>query len=347
MTVVLPALAVVVTVLIVTGFATRFRLPAPLLLTVVGVGASFLPFVPDIHLDPELVLVGILPPLLYAAAIRSSLIDFRDNRVAIGFLSVGLVIVTALGVGLVAWWLLPIPFAAAFALGAVVAPPDAVAATAIGRRIGLPRRLVTLLEGESLLNDATALVCLSTAAAAITGTVTVWGVGGSFLLSAAGGLAVGIVVAFVINWVHRRFTDAVTNTALSLITPFLAFLPAQAIHGSGVLAVVVAGLLIAHSAPRVQTAASRLGERTNWSAIQFLLENGVFLIIGLQMRTILGAVSSSQLPWATTLVAAGGVLLAVIVLRPLWVFPARFLMRQTALAVAGAVSGTGSVFGSG
>ena len=144
MDVAITALALVATVTAVAGLARRFNLSAPLLLTLVGLVASFLPFVPEVHLSSEVVLVGLLPPLLYAAAIRSSLVDFKENRRSIGFLSVGLVIFTALGVGLVTWWLLPVPFAAAFALGAVVAPPDAVAATAIARRIGLPRRVVTV-----------------------------------------------------------------------------------------------------------------------------------------------------------------------------------------------------------
>ena len=189
MDVAITALALVATVTAVAGLARRFNLSAPLLLTLVGLVASFLPFVPEVHLSSEVVLVGLLPPLLYAAAIRSSLVDFKENRRPIGFLSVGLVIFTALGVGLVTWWLLPVPFAAAFALGAVVAPPDAVAATAIARRIGLPRRVVTLLEGESLVNDATALVCLRTATVALAvGYVSAAGVAVDFVRAALGGV---------------------------------------------------------------------------------------------------------------------------------------------------------------
>lgn len=325
MTILLPALAVIVVVLLVTGASRRFGLPAPLILTVVGVGGSFLPFLPTMHLDPDLVLIGILPPLLYAAAIRSSLVDFRDNKIPIGFLSIGLVVVTALGVGVVAWWVLPIPFAAAFALGAVVGPPDAVAATAIARRIRLPRRIVTLLEGESLVNDATALVLLSTAIGAIGGSFNAVDIGLSFAVSALGGLLIGIVTAFVVNWIQHRFSDPVTSTALSLITPFAAFLAADSFGGSGVLAVVIAGLLIAHQAPRIQTASARLSTRTNWTAIQFLLENGVFLLIGLQMRTVLSAVSGSEVGAGTIAAACAAVLAAVIFLRPAWVFLGRLV----------------------
>ena len=319
------ALALVATVTLVAGLARRYDVSAPLVLTLVGVGASYLPFLPQVHLSAELVLVGLLPPLLYAAAIRSSLVDFRDNRRAIGFLSVGLVVFTALGVGLVTWLLLPVPFAAAFALGAVVAPPDAVAATTIARRIGLPRRVVTVLEGESLVNDATALVCLRTAIAAIAGTVSVGGVAGQFALSALGGLAVGVAVAALVGLVRKHVTDSVLDTSLSFMTPFVAYLPAEAIHASGVLAVVVAGLLLGHKAPVLQSASSRLSERINWTTIQFLLENVVFLVIGLQVRWVLEDVRHSPLGLGQIVGVCLAVLAAVIVLRPLWVFPARYL----------------------
>jgi monovalent cation/hydrogen antiporter len=310
---------------VVSALASRWGASAPLLLLVVGVIGSFLPFVPEVELDAELVLVGLLPPLLYAAAIRTSLVDFRTNRRAIGLLSVGLVVFTAVGVGLVAWWLLPIPLAAALALGAVVAPPDAVATTAIARRIGMPRRIVTILEGESLVNDATALVCLRTATAAIAGTVTVAGIGLQFLLAAGGGVLVGVVVAAGLGWIRKHVSDVVLDTTLSLAAPFVAYLPAEEVGASGVLAVVVTGLLLGHKAPVLQNAASRLSERTNWATVQFLLENGVFLLIGLQVRTILEHAQGNALGPARTWTACGAILLAVLVLRPIWVFPATYL----------------------
>jgi NhaP-type Na+/H+ or K+/H+ antiporter len=151
-------IAVVAVVTAVTGLSRRLPVPAPLVLTVFGLIGSFIPGVPEIRLDPDVVLIGFLPPLLYAAAINTSLVDFRRYRRAIGLLSVGLVIATTAVVGLVVWWLLPVPLAAAFAIGAVVAPTDAVAATAIAKRVGMPRRMITILQGESLVNDATALV---------------------------------------------------------------------------------------------------------------------------------------------------------------------------------------------
>ena len=169
----LTLLAIAVAVLAVTALADRIRFSAPLLLMLVGIVASFVPGIPALELHPEVILLGFLPPLLYATAIRTSVLDFHSHRRSIAFLSILLVVFTALGVGLVAWLLLPgITFPVAFALGAVVAPPDAVAATSIARRVGLPRRVVTLLEGESLLNDATAITCLRVAIVAVGGTVS-------------------------------------------------------------------------------------------------------------------------------------------------------------------------------
>ncbi|MET0819691.1 MAG: Na+/H+ antiporter [Aeromicrobium sp.] len=324
-------LAIVVAV---SALAAKARMSAPLVLIVVGIVGSYAPFVPDFELTPEIVLVGLLPPLLYAAAIRTSLIDFRANKRPIILLSVGLVLFTMVGVGLLVWWLLGVPLAAAFALGAVVAPPDAVAATAIARRVGLPRRVVTILEGESLVNDATAIVTLRTSIAAIGGTVSVWQAGAGFVVSAAGGVAIGLVVAFVVGRIRRLIEDEVTDVAVSLLTPWIAYLPAEEIHvkgldsqPSGVLAVVVAGVILGHKSPLIQSGASRLFERTNWTTISYVLENAVFLLIGLQIRTIVNDLDQSTLSATRITVACAAVLLAVIVLRFVWVFPATYLPR--------------------
>ena len=193
-------LALVAIVCAGSALGRKINVSVPLLLVLAGVVCSFLPFVPTIELNPELVLVGLLPPLLYAAALQTSLFDFGSNRRAIGLLSVGYVIFGTVAIGFVVAWLFPeIPLAAAMALGAVVAPPDAVAATAIARKVGMPRRIVTILEGESLVNDATALVCLRAAIAAIAGTVSAAAIAGGFLLAAGGGLAVGIAAAYVLT----------------------------------------------------------------------------------------------------------------------------------------------------
>ncbi|MEZ5094613.1 Na+/H+ antiporter [Nocardioides sp.] len=316
-----------VTVLTGAALADRLRFPAPLLLLLVGAAASYVPALPEIRLDPEVVLVGLLPPLLYAASLQTSLVDFRANQRAILLLSVGLVAFTTLGVGVVVHWLLPgVAWPVAFALGAVVAPPDAVAATAVARRIGLPRRIVTVLEGESLLNDATALVSLRTAVAAIAGGWSMAGLAGDFLLAAGGGVAVGLLAYLLCAWVRRRVHDPLVDTGVSLVVPFAAYLAAEEVHASGVLAVVVAGLLLGHQAPVLQTAPSRIAERINWRTVAFILENTVFLLLGLQASWILADVGASDLGVGRIAAVCAGTLVAVVVLRLVWVFPARYLL---------------------
>lgn len=323
MEIALDLILMVVTVVAVGGAARRWNLPGPLLLVLVGIAGSFLPRFDHVSLHPDIVLVGILPPLLYAAAVRTSLLDVRSNLRTILALSVGLVAVTTVGMGYLVWWVLPVPLAAGFALGAVVAPPDAVAASAIARKVGLPRRLVTILEGESLLNDATALVCLHSAIAAITGSVTAGQVTVDFARSAVGGTGVGLLVAVVAGRVRARVDDSLTDTAISLVTPFAAYLLAEEIHASGVLAVVIAGLLLGHKAQVLQSASSRMFERTNWRMLEFLLEGSVFLIIGLEARTILEAVEHSELGAGRIALAAVVVLVGVVAIRVAWMLLAR------------------------
>ena len=320
-------------VAVLSAAAQRIGVPAPLLLVSVGVAASFLPGVPDYELDPEMVLVGILPPLLYAAAIRTSLIDVRRDRRAIGLLSVGLVAFTCVVVGFVAWLIIPdLPLAAGLALGAVVAPPDAVAATAVGRRVGLPRRMTSILEGESLLNDAIALVALRTSIAALVGSISVWRVGIDVTVAAVGGTVVGLAVGALLVAVRHRIEDVVLDTTLSFLAPFVAFIAAEEIsisgtHPSGVLAVVITGAILGHFTDRLQSARARISERLNWGTIQFILENAVFLLIGLQVRDVLDDVSKSSLGGGRLLLICGLVLLATIVSRFVWVFPATYLPR--------------------
>ncbi len=320
-------------VAVLSAAAQRIGVPAPLLLVSVGVAASFVPGVPDYELDPEMVLVGILPPLLYAAAIRTSLIDVRRDRRAIGLLSVGLVAFTCVVVGYVSWLIIPgLPLAAGFALGAVVAPPDAVAATAVGRRVGLPRRMTSILEGESLLNDAIALVALRTSIAALAGSISLWRIGVEVTVAAVGGTVVGLAVGAMLVTVRRRIEDVVLDTTLSLMAPFVAFIAAEELsisgtHPSGVLAVVITGAILGHFSDRLQSARARISERLNWTTIQFILENAVFLLIGLQVRDVLDDVSKSSVGGGRLLLICGGVLLAAIVSRFVWVFPATYLPR--------------------
>jgi CPA1 family monovalent cation:H+ antiporter len=326
-------IAIVAAVVAVSALARRLGRSAPPLLVLAGFALSYLPNVHDVRIEPDVILIGLLPPLLYAASIRTSLIDFRANARPIALLSVGLVAFTMLGVGLVAWWMLPITFPAALALGAVVAPPDAVAATAVARRVGMPRRIVSILEGESLVNDATAIVCLRSAVAAITGSVTALEVTGNLLRSVVGGLAVGVVAAILFAKVRKHVTDVVTDTTISLVCPFAVYIAAEEVHASGVLAVVVAGLLLGHKSQVIQSAPSRVMERGNWATVQFVLENSVFFLIGLQARTILRDLGNSDLSTGRIVAAAAAVLLAVIVLRFIWVFPATYLPRWLVPAI--------------
>ncbi len=322
-------LAIVVTVAFVAGASRRFGWSPPLALVVVGLIASFVPGVPTFELDPDLVLFGLLPPLLYAAAIRTSLVDFAATKDALILLAVVLVAVSTVAVGLVAWWVVPsVSLAAALALGAVVAPPDAVAATAVARRIGMPRRIITILEGESLVNDATALVALTAAIAAITSSVTPLEVGWDFVLAAGGGLLIGLAATWLLATIRRRISDPVLDTTLSFTAPYVAFLPAEAIGASGVLAVVVTGLLLGHKAPRLQSAASRLAESTNWRTVQFMLENAVFLLIGLQLRPILEDVGDSDLGVGRIVLICAAVLVATILVRIVYVMGAVWIYRH-------------------
>ncbi len=318
----------------VSAVSERFSVAAPLVLIVVGIGCSYVPFVPDVELTPEIVLIGFLPPLLYAAALRTTLIDFTANRRPIALLSVGLVVFTTAGIAVLVHWVFPVDWAVAFALGAVVAPPDAIAATTVARRVGLPRRAITILEGESLVNDATAIVVLRTAIAATAGTVSVWEVGLGFIVSAVGGVLIGAVVALVVGKIRRRIDDNVTDVAFSLLTPWIAYLPAEEItvpgldaHPSGVLAVVVAGLLLGHKSHWIQSASSRLFERTNWATISFVLENVVFLLIGLQIRGIVADLGDDELSLGRVAAGSTVVLVGVMVLRLVWMFPATYLPR--------------------
>jgi len=303
----------------VTGLSRRVGWSAPVVLVVVGAIASFIPGVPQIALEPEVVLYGLLPPLLFAAAIQTSIVDVRARRDGILLLSVGLVAFTVIVVGFATWLVVPaITLAAAFAFGAVVAPTDTVAVTAIAGRGHLPRRLVTVLEGESLLNDATALVALNASIAAIVSVINPWAIAGEFGLAVVVGIGVGLAVGWILSLIRKQLRSPVLDTSLGLITPYLAFIPSQFLHGSGILSVVVAGLYLGYRSPTIQTAEARIAETINWRTIQFLLENAVFLFIGLELSSILsGAFRSGITVWETVIISVV-VLVALFLARFLW-----------------------------
>jgi Na+/H+ antiporter len=313
-----------------TVVARRLRLEPSILLVLVGVGLSLLPGVPQFHLDPQIVLVLILPPLLYAAAFHTSVPAFRANLRPILLLAVGLTLFSTVVVGLVAHAVVPgLPLAAALALGAILAPPDAVAATAVARRTGLPRRVVTVLEGESLLNDATALVAYRVAvAAAVSGVFSPMELTWRFALASVGGAVVGLAVALVVGWLRRRIDDPIIDNTMSLVAPFAAYLSAEAVDASGVLAVVVTGLYLGHQAPLTMTAASRLVTDSVWKVIEFLLQGVVFLLIGLQLREVLSGLQGYDV--TMVVMAALAVTAAAVGARFAWMFPAAYGTRLLA-----------------
>jgi len=301
-------------------------LPDAVLLTVVGLAYAVLPG-PNLRLDPELVLDVVIPPLLYNTALSSSLVAIRSRLRSVVSLSVLLVLASALAVGGALDWLVPVvPMAAGVALGAAVAPPDPVAALAVGRQAGLPAKLSTLIEGEGLLNDATALTVFQVAVAVAVGGGFSLGLAvGQFALAAVGGLVVGIVVALVLRWLRHWFDDPLWINALSLATPFAAYITAELVHGSGVLAVVVAGLVLGHQNPRMQSGASRLQTTAVWRLVGFLLEGFVFLLIGQQLPGVLSGLGRYPV---STIVSVTGITVAVVVLlRPLWLVVTQYAPR--------------------
>ncbi|WP_395640910.1 cation:proton antiporter [Pseudolysinimonas sp.] len=328
----LVAVGAIVVIVAAAAFSSRLGVAAPLLLVLVGIGYSFIPGMPAIEVEPEIILMGVLPPILYAAAIQLPVVDFRRNFGSISALSVLLVVGSALLTGVVLFTILPdLDLAAAIALGAVIAPTDVVAATAIGKRLGLPPRLLSILEGEGLVNDATALVLLRSAIAATalsaSGTFTAWGAVGDFAYAVVVALAVGLLVGVVAVVIRRRLDQPILDTAISFAVPFIAYIPAEGLGASGVIAVVAAGIYSGHQSARF-TPQSRVAERLNWRTVQFILENGVFLIMGAQLSGIVTEIEEGDLAWHEAV--ALGVLLAgiLMVLRFVFVWPLLGLVRR-------------------
>lgn len=307
--------------LAVTGFARAWGLPAPLLVTAVALAASFIPGLPPMEIDSEVILTVILPPLLYSAALDVSWQSFRGSIKQIRRLGIFLVIVTALVVGAVAYFLIPdMTLPAAILLGAIVAPPDAVSAAAIGRKLGLPRRVMTVLSGESLINDAASLTLVRVFTLIIAGTsLTIWQDLGIFGLAIGVGLVVGGVLGVLVHWIRMRINDPVVETIMSILLPFVAYILAEHLSGSGVIAVVTAGLYIGYNSPK-EGYATRLQERPLWTSIDVILEGFVFALIGLQLNTVVHDLVVSERSLSQTLTAAGVVLVVVILVRPAFVF---------------------------
>src|SRR4051794_8913241 len=299
--------------------ADRTGLPAAALLTLLGIAYAMLPG-PNIPLEPELVLTLVLPPLLYSAALDSSLTAIRRNLRTVVSLSVLLVLATALVIGVgFGLFVAGATVAAGIALGAAVAPPDPVAALAVGRKAGLPPRLITLIQGEGLLNDATALTILAVAVSAARGDgFSTPSALGQFLLASVGGVAAGLAVAYGVRPLRGLRSDPLASNAISLATPFVAYLLGEALHVSGVLAVVVAGLVIGHNNPSWASGASRLQTGAVWRLVAFLLEGFVFLLIGQQLPNVIAGLDEYA---TSTIVTASAITVGVVLLlRPLWLW---------------------------
>ncbi|MET9661877.1 Na+/H+ antiporter [Streptomyces sp. NPDC006510] len=322
----LPLVALVAASAAVAGAARRTPVPAPLLLVAAGLIASYLPGVPTYTLDAHIVLPLLLPPLLYTAAVDSSYLDLRANLRPVALLSVGYVLFATVAVGWLAYRLVPdLPLTAALVLGAVVAPPDAVTAAAIARRVGLPGRVTTVLQGESLVNDATAITAYKVALAAAVGEGMSWGAGiGEFFLAAVGGVAVGLALMVPLHWLRTHLREALLQNTLSLLIPFVAYAAAERVHASGVLAVVVVALYLGHRSWQVDFA-TRLQEAAVWKMVAFVLESTVFALIGLQLPFVLKGLGSYAVGDAVRYAVL--VFLAVVVVRFVWVYPATYLPR--------------------
>jgi monovalent cation/hydrogen antiporter len=320
------------------AIGNKRKLPYPVLLVVAGLIIGFIPQLPNLALDPDVIFLIILPPLLYDAASKTSWHEFKSSIRPISALAISLVFLTATGVAVAAHYMIPgFSWPLAFVLGAVVSPPDAVAASGIIKGLGLNKKVITIIEGESLVNDASALIAYRYAVAAVsTGSFVFWQAGLQFLFVAAAGIAVGITAGYLVVLAHKKIlNNPVVETSLSLLTPFIAYLAAEQFHLSGVLAVVSAGLVISWRSPEVFSYLTRMRTKVVWSTLIFLLHGFVFILIGLQLPQIiknLGDYPFRQLIGYGLLIS-----LIAILIRIIWVFAGTYWHKLFAKAWPGAV----------
>lgn len=322
-------LALVVLATLVAAFARRLRVPPPSLLVLVGLGVAALPGAPAIRATPDLVSLVVLPPLLYAAGEQLSIGQLRAVWRPVSVLAVGLVVASAVAVAAITVAVTGIPPATAFVLGAVLASTDPVAVTALGRRLGLPSRLQTLVVAESLFNDATSLVLFKVAlAVVVAGGSVAWGhAAAQFVQLGGGGALIGSAVAGAVIVVRRRISDPVLETVSVLVTPYLSYVIAEAAHTSGVTAVVLTSLIVGHRMRRHTAARVRLQVDAVYDTVIFLLESVVFALIGLQLPLLIRALPTAEegWPWQSVVLA-----LTVVVVRAVWVFPMAALTARRA-----------------
>ncbi len=316
----LVALLLLTSVAAMLALAPALRIPYPILLVLGGLGISLVPGMPEVELEPELVFFGVLPPLLYGAAFFTSLRDLRANVRPIGLLAIGLVLATTVGVAVVAHEVVDgLTWPAAFVLGAIVSPTDPLAATSIARRLGVPRKLVTIVEGESLVNDGTGLVLYRVGVAAVlTGSFSALDTGGLFFLSVVGGVAVGLAVGWIVRQIRRRLDNPPAEITISLLTGYFAFVPAELLGFSAVLAAVTAGIYLGWYTPELTTPQVRLQGVAVWEIVQYLLNALLFVLIGLELPIVIDALG--DIPAARLVGYAVLVCLTVIVARFTWVF---------------------------
>src|SRR3984893_9115364 len=306
--------------------ARKIRVPYPILRTVGGGVLALVPGLPEIHLDPQLVFNLFLPPLLYPAAVYTSWRDFRANLRSILPLAIFLVLLTMIATAYLVHVLTGLPLAVGFVFGALISPPDAVAALAVTKDLKVPRKIIVILEGESLVNDATSFISFRFAVAAVlTGTFSLGHASVQFLLVAAGGIAVGLATGWLATPVQQRLDDPPVQTMFSLLTPYVAYFSGEKLHVSGVLAVVIAGIYYGWRAPRVLSGRMRLQAIPVWQMVTFILNGILFMLIGLQLPQVIHALA----PGATIEVARLSllVLLVLVVVRFAWMFGATYLPR--------------------
>jgi CPA1 family monovalent cation:H+ antiporter len=308
--------------------AARLRIPYPILLVIAGLGIGFIPGLPRVTLRPDLVFLLFLPPILYYAGLLTNWRDFKNDAGPISMLAVGLVLFTTCAVALVAHGVVDgMTWPAAFVLGAIVSPPDAVAATAILERMRIPKRVITILEGESLVNDAMAIVAYRFAVAAVVyGTFSLGGAAVQMVVVAVGGVALGYAVGVAIAWVRPRLRDAGVETIVSLLTPFIAYLPAERLHVSGVLAAVTSGVYIGRRVPQITTSQQRIRLFAVWESVIFIINGLVFILIGLQLPAILERLKAYHMP--TLIGYTALVSVVAVVARFAWVYTATYVPRM-------------------
>ena len=311
---------------VVLGWVARhFRFPYPIALVIGGGALGFVPKLPQFPFDPQFILVLVLPPILYQAALLTSWRDFKANIRPISLLAIGLVIATTLAVGAALKLVVPeIPWAAAFALGAIVSPPDAVAATAILSRLNIPRRVVTVLEGESLVNDASGLVLYKFAVAAVlTGTFSLFDASVQFVGVSIGGIIIGLLMGLLFVFIHRHLGDTFIEVLTTLSVPYITYIAAESLHASGVLAVVAAGLVRGRYSPEIVSAEMRIIARSVWNLLVFLLNSLVFILIGIQLSDVSGRLA--EYTHGQLFVYGALISVAAIAVRFAWIYLATYL----------------------